>query len=153
MPAVADLFSVLFAPTRCDRFTRLRLSRNAVDLLRFGAESSEKWVANFAATTEFGTVSLNPWVEEGAGNYTLTLVPSSAPRLISGNVSGPLIRLNGADRVRIDGSTAQATAGELVGGDAALREMRIQTSIPEPAPASFTSPAPVRARRTTYCAT
>ncbi len=54
---------------------------------------------------EDGTVSLNPWLEEGSGGYTLTLKPDSATmRTISGNVNAGLITLNGADRVIIDGS-------------------------------------------------
>ncbi|MBB5031855.1 beta strand repeat-containing protein [Prosthecobacter vanneervenii] len=54
---------------------------------------------------EDGTVSLNSWLEEGPGGYTLTLKPDSATmRTISGNINGSLITLNGADRVGIDGS-------------------------------------------------
>jgi hypothetical protein len=54
---------------------------------------------------EDGSVTLNPWLEEGAGNYTLTIQPDSAAvRTISGNVNASLITLNGADRVTIDGS-------------------------------------------------
>jgi len=55
--------------------------------------------------TETGAVSLNQWEEEGAGNYTLTIQPGSASlKTISGSYPGGLIRLNGADRVTIDGS-------------------------------------------------
>lgn len=54
---------------------------------------------------EDGTVSLNSWLEEGSGGYTLTLKPDSATvRTVSGNINGSLITLNGADRVVIDGS-------------------------------------------------
>jgi hypothetical protein len=55
--------------------------------------------------TEDGSVSLNPWLEEGTGGYTLTIRSDSATmRTISGNVNAGLITLNGADRVIIDGS-------------------------------------------------
>src|SRR5262249_33511317 len=76
-------------------------------------------------TAETGTVALNQTVESGAGNYTLTIRPSGGARIISGSSPTPLIRLNDADRVTIDGSTTGATAGSGVGGVAALREMTI----------------------------
>ncbi len=54
--------------------------------------------------TEDGTHALNQWAESGAGNYTLTIQPDSATtRTISGSVANGMIRLNGADRVTIDG--------------------------------------------------
>ncbi|HBL25538.1 MAG TPA: hypothetical protein DD490_01750, partial [Acidobacteria bacterium] len=81
---------------------------------------------------ETGTHALNQWVEDGVGGYTLLLKPSGAPRTISGTNAGALIRLNGADRVRIDGSTAAtfaASAGlRVVGGTPALRELTIQNT-------------------------
>ncbi|MCO5246954.1 MAG: hypothetical protein M9927_24570 [Anaerolineae bacterium] len=40
-----------------------------------------------------------------------------------------MIKLNGADRVRIDGLTA-AMVAEAVGGNPALRELTIQTPTP-----------------------
>ena len=56
-------------------------------------------------TVETGVVALNQWVEQGVGGYTLTIRPSGAPRTISGtSTGGGLIKLNGADRVTIDGS-------------------------------------------------
>ncbi|MFZ4706964.1 MAG: beta strand repeat-containing protein [Bacteroidales bacterium] len=55
--------------------------------------------------TESGTIALNQWAEEGAGNYTLTIQPSEAvTKTISGTYAGALIRLNGADRVTFDGN-------------------------------------------------
>ncbi|MCR4417168.1 MAG: right-handed parallel beta-helix repeat-containing protein [Ignavibacteria bacterium] len=54
--------------------------------------------------TETGANALNQWSEAGTGGYTLTIVPSAATnRNISGSYTGALIRLNGADRVTIDG--------------------------------------------------
>lgn len=56
-------------------------------------------------TAETGTNALNQWAEEGSGNYSITIVPSSATtRIISGSsAAASLIRLDGADRVTIDG--------------------------------------------------
>ena len=55
-------------------------------------------------TSELGTFALNQWAEIGAGGYTLTIRPSAATtRTISGSLNGDLFRLDGADRVMIDG--------------------------------------------------
>lgn len=57
--------------------------------------------------TEDGTNALNQWTESGAGNYTLLIQPDGTTlRTLSGNAAGGLIRLNGADRVTIDGSNS-----------------------------------------------
>ncbi|RPI17615.1 MAG: T9SS C-terminal target domain-containing protein [Ignavibacteriae bacterium] len=49
---------------------------------------------------EDGTTALNQW----AGNYTITILPSNAnEKNISANSDSVLIRFNGADRVTIDG--------------------------------------------------
>ena len=79
---------------------------------------------------ETGTHALNQWAEDGVGGYTLLLRPSGAPRTISGTNAGALIRLNGADRVRFDGSTAATLAEDTkaVGGTPALRELTIQNT-------------------------
>ncbi len=62
-------------------------------------------------TAETGANALNQWVESGAGGYTMLVRPSAAPRVISGASTGAtgLIKLNGADRVTIDGSTSGGT--------------------------------------------
>lgn len=53
---------------------------------------------------ETGLHGLNQINESGVGNYTFTIAPSdSVDRLIAGSFAGGLIRLNGADRVKIDG--------------------------------------------------
>jgi len=55
-------------------------------------------------TAETGTFPLNQFAETGPGGYTITIQPSAAvTRLISGSTGLGLIRLDGADRVRIDG--------------------------------------------------
>jgi trimeric autotransporter adhesin len=71
-------------------------------------------------TGELGTVALN----EFASPFTILIKPSGAARTITGTNVGALIRLNGADRVRIDGSTAAS----VVGGNPALRELTIQNT-------------------------
>jgi hypothetical protein len=55
---------------------------------------------------ETGLVGLNETVETGAGNYSIRIEPNApAIRNITGSVAATgLIRLSGADRVRIDGS-------------------------------------------------
>ncbi|NOU47337.1 MAG: hypothetical protein HOO86_09770 [Bacteroidales bacterium] len=61
-------------------------------------------------TTEDGTNALNQWAEEPASsNFTVTIQPDAATlRTISGTYTGGLIRLNGADRVTIDGNFSGA---------------------------------------------
>ena len=61
-------------------------------------------------TAETGVNVLNQLGEDGAGGYTLTIVPSGGARSITGTGSGGLlIKINGADRVTIDGSTSGGT--------------------------------------------
>jgi hypothetical protein len=53
---------------------------------------------------ETGVHALNQWIEEGTGNYTLTIQPDTDNlKVLSGSYAGGLIRLNGADNVTIDG--------------------------------------------------
>nr|HMT09840.1 hypothetical protein [Pyrinomonadaceae bacterium] len=73
---------------------------------------------------ELGTVALN----EFASPFTILIKPSGAPRSIIGSTAGAMIRLNGADRVRFDGSTAATFADSVVGGTPALRELTIQNT-------------------------
>lgn len=62
--------------------------------------------------TEPGTFALNQWSESGVGGYTLTIQSDGTARVLSGSYSGStaanngLFRLNGADRVTINGGTA-----------------------------------------------
>ncbi|MEN3333049.1 MAG: trimeric autotransporter adhesin [Blastocatellia bacterium] len=61
-------------------------------------------------TGETGSVALNQWTEEGAGNYTVTLKPSGAARSITGTVAAvSVIKINDADRFTIDGSLSGGT--------------------------------------------
>jgi hypothetical protein len=59
------------------------------------------------STAETGANALNQWIEDPAGNFTLTIRPGGgAARTVSGSLTGPLIKLNGADRVTFDGLNA-----------------------------------------------
>ena len=61
------------------------------------------------ALTKDGANALNQWTETGAGGYTLSIVPADGTtKLISGNVAAGMIRLDGADRVNIDGRFSAA---------------------------------------------
>ena len=61
-------------------------------------------------TGETGFNSLRNLTETGAGagTYRILIKPSGGPRTISGSIAGELIKLNGADRVTIDGWTGSA---------------------------------------------
>ncbi|MBE7516770.1 MAG: carboxypeptidase regulatory-like domain-containing protein [Chloracidobacterium sp.] len=82
-------------------------------------------------TGETGTHALN----EFAGGYSVLIKPSGAAHSITGASGTSLIKLSGADNVRIDGSTAATlfdsnvkggdNAQGLIGGTPALRELTI----------------------------
>ncbi|NCA77361.1 MAG: hypothetical protein EOM90_13600 [Alphaproteobacteria bacterium] len=60
---------------------------------------------------EPGTIQLFSWKEEGAGNYTLSIIPDgSTERLISGNAANALITLNGAKRLVINGGAGDTVS-------------------------------------------
>ncbi len=54
-----------------------------------------------------GPLTINQWIECGAGGYTLTISPATGTAVTvtgnSGGTASALIKLNGADRVTIDG--------------------------------------------------
>ncbi|HRF66858.1 MAG TPA: hypothetical protein PK605_05165 [Ignavibacteria bacterium] len=88
-----------------ETITSLTNAGGLFELINAGALSGNLTV-NITSdlTAELGTNALNQWSEVGTGGYTLTIQPNSATtRLISGTVAAGLIRLNGADRLRIDG--------------------------------------------------
>ena len=63
-------------------------------------------------TSESGTIGLNQLAEDGigAGTYSLTIKPSGVARTVSGIPTGPsMLKLNGADRVIINGSLTNST--------------------------------------------
>jgi hypothetical protein len=71
-------------------------------------------------TGETGLNSLNAIT----GSPAVLIKPSGAPRLITGSSASHIIRLNEADNITIDGSTAAS----VVGGNPALRELTIENT-------------------------
>ena len=60
--------------------------------------------------SETGTVALNQQVEDGGSNYSVTIRPTGAARIVRGTALDiGLIKLNGADRIIIDGSLTGGT--------------------------------------------
>ncbi len=65
-------------------------------------------IVNITSDTiwENGAVALNQTNEGGVGNYTIKIQPANAtPKLILGTVATGMIRLDGTDRVTIDGAS------------------------------------------------
>ena len=81
----------------------------AMNLSVFTGNTTIQITSDLAGET--GTHALNQLNEEGggAGTYTVTIVPSGAPRAITGSNATSLIKLNGTDRVTINGSTSGGT--------------------------------------------
>lgn len=134
-PAVPNQYTIVTAFTgsynvgASETVTSLTNTGGIFDLINQGALSGNVTI-NITSdlTSELGTVALNQPSEDGLGGYTILIKPSGAPRLITGSINGALIKLNGADRVRIDGSTAASFAEDVVGGTPSLRELTIQNT-------------------------
>lgn len=75
-------------------------------------------------TGETGTHALN----EIAGGHTTTIYPCSNPISITGSNAGALIRLNGADNVKINGDSNACSPPAAVGGTPASRHLTIQNT-------------------------
>jgi hypothetical protein len=75
-------------------------------------------------TGENGGVALN----EFASPHTILIKPVGGPRTITGSSTTSIIKLNGADRVRIDGSTAATFADSVIGGTPGLRELTVSNT-------------------------
>jgi hypothetical protein len=89
-------------------FTSLTNAGGLFEALNAGVLASNV-VASIAGDLagETGGIVLNQLVEDGpnAGSLTLTIRPAAATTaIVSGSFAGCLVRLNGADRVTIDGS-------------------------------------------------
>ncbi len=91
-------------------YTSLTGSGGLFEAVNNGSLNSSITAVITSDLLETGVNGLNQINETGAGNYTFSIVPDgTTERLIVGNVQGAgdiggLIRLNGADRVKIDGS-------------------------------------------------
>ncbi len=96
-------------PSGCD-YDSLTNALGLFDRINNGALTGNTTVTILGdLTAETGAFALGAWAEDGAGGYTLTIGPGGAPRLISGSVVAPMIKLNGADRVTFDGSLSGGT--------------------------------------------
>lgn len=74
------------------------------DVINTGRLSGNLVVEIVSDIEETGDIALNQWTETGGSGYTLTIRPNSATeRRLYGSRPGGLFRLNGADRVTIDG--------------------------------------------------
>ncbi len=133
-PAVPNTYTIVIAFTGSfdigtgQTYTSLTNAGGIFEAINAGALTGNV-VLNIVSDLagELGTNALNQWAEDGVGGYNMLIKPSGAPRTITGSNAGALIRINGADRVRIDGSTA-ATFADAVGGDPLLRELTIQNT-------------------------
>jgi trimeric autotransporter adhesin len=106
---VANVYSGIVNVGPTEAITSLTNAGGLFALINAGALSGNL-TANITGdlTAETGTNALNQWSEVGAGNYTLSIAPSStALRNITGsNATNALIRFDGADRINIDGRFA-----------------------------------------------
>jgi hypothetical protein len=86
-------------------YTSLTGSSGLFAALNAGALTGNLTVNITSGLAEDGTNALNQQLEDGVGGFTITIQPSAAiERGITGAVGlGGMIRLNGADRVSIDG--------------------------------------------------
>jgi hypothetical protein len=78
--------------------------KDAVDKINDGTWTGDLTIKINASTTESASVVLNA-SGTGSANYTRLLIyPQSSGISITGNINGPLLSLNGADNVTINGS-------------------------------------------------
>lgn len=78
-------------------------------------------------TAETGTYALDQFIGGTAGTYRVVIRPSGGVRTISGSYAGALIRLNGADRVTIDGSLSN-TANTVCPLSRASRDLTVENT-------------------------
>lgn len=100
-------FSGTYTVGNAEVFTSLTRAEGIfASINRVGLSGNTTIVIN-TDLSEDGYSALNQWTETGAGNYILRIVPDAPTlRIASGDAPNGLIRFNGADRVRIDGSNA-----------------------------------------------
>jgi hypothetical protein len=85
-------------------YTSLTGTGGLFEAINNGAINGDVTAIITSDLNEDGTNGLNQINESGAGNYTFKIAPDgTTERLIVGSYSGGLIRLSGADRVKIDG--------------------------------------------------
>ncbi|HEX3100627.1 MAG TPA: choice-of-anchor D domain-containing protein, partial [Pyrinomonadaceae bacterium] len=112
-------------------YTNLTNSDGIFNALNAGGLSGDLTInVTSDLTAETGAVALHQLAETGAGagTYRVLLKPSAAARTISGSINGSLIRLDGADRVTIDGWSLAVQGGPA--GGAAVRDLTITNIAP-----------------------
>ena len=103
---VANTYTGVIPVGPAETVTSLTNAGGAFALLNAGVLSGNVTLSITGdLTAETGTFALNQLPEQGVGNYSVSIVPSAGViRTISGtSASSSLIRLDGADRVTIDG--------------------------------------------------
>ncbi|MEI7981448.1 MAG: hypothetical protein WCI71_07320, partial [Bacteroidota bacterium] len=79
----------------------------AFDAINAGTHKGDVAIKLSAGTTEAASAILNASGSGSASYTSVNLYPTASGVVISGNLAGPLIELNGADFVTIDGSVNQ----------------------------------------------
>jgi hypothetical protein len=87
-------------------------SKEAFDKINDGTHQGDITIKLRGNTTETVTAALNSGNASGAVYTSIVLYPT-APSITTGNIAGPLINLNGADNVIIDGSVNRTGAASL----------------------------------------
>lgn len=91
-------------------YTSLTNTNGLFSALNNNAVGGNITVTIVSDITETGTHQLNQLLEEGAGNWTITIQSDGTSRVLSGtavSTGAPLIGLTGADRVKIDGGAGK----------------------------------------------
>ncbi|HRO42121.1 MAG TPA: T9SS type A sorting domain-containing protein [Flavipsychrobacter sp.] len=96
--AVAQISVVSTGGTTSGSYPTLKI---AFDAINFGIHQGVIFLQVTGSTTETATAVLN--ASGGTANYVSVVIYPTAIASITGNISGPLIHLNGADSVIIDG--------------------------------------------------
>lgn len=88
-------------------YTSLTNANGLFAAINSGVLSGNLTVNIISNITEAGTNALNQISEEGAGGYTITIQSDGTLRTLSGTATATMIRINGADRVTIDGGSSK----------------------------------------------
>ena len=87
--------------------------KDAFDKINDGTHKGEVTIKINSNTTETASAVLNA-SGSGSSSYTaITIFPTATGLSISGNIEGPLVDLNGADKVTIDGRVNQTGSKDL----------------------------------------
>ena len=100
LPAAAQVDVAATGGTPTASYTTLKA---AFDAINAGTHTGAITIGISANTTETATAALNSGEVAPASYTTVTIAPVGGVRVITGAISGAIIRLNGADNVTIDG--------------------------------------------------